>query len=60
MLGFLNKIGTGEIIIIAVLAFIIFGPSRLPAIGKSIGDTIRNFKEGAGIDGSSSKKDDEE
>lgn len=49
VLGFLNRIGTTELIIIAVILLVIFGPSKLPELGRSVGDTMRNFKEGAGI-----------
>lgn len=49
-LGFLGKIGTTELLLILGLGLVIFGPSKLPQLGKSLGDTLRNFKEGAGID----------
>ena len=32
-----------HILIIAIVALIIFGPSRLPEIGRAIGKTIREF-----------------
>lgn len=32
-----------HLIIIAVVALIIFGPSRLPEIGRSLGKTLREF-----------------
>jgi sec-independent protein translocase protein TatA len=33
-----------HLIIIAVVALIIFGPSRLPEIGRSIGRTLKEFQ----------------
>lgn len=48
-LGFLGKIGTTELLLILGLGLVIFGPSKLPQLGKSLGDTLRNFKEGAGM-----------
>ncbi|MDH7601483.1 MAG: twin-arginine translocase TatA/TatE family subunit [Armatimonadota bacterium] len=36
--------GTQEIIIILVLALIIFGPKKLPEIGRSIGQGLRELK----------------
>lgn len=33
-----------HLIIIAVVALIIFGPSRLPEIGRSIGKTLKEFQ----------------
>jgi len=39
-------LGTQELIIILVLVLIIFGAGKLPQVGKSLGQGIRNFKEG--------------
>lgn len=33
-----------HLIVIAIVALIIFGPSRLPEIGRSLGKTIREFQ----------------
>lgn len=41
----LARLGLSEIIIIVTAAFLIFGPQKLPDLGKSLGETIRNFKE---------------
>jgi sec-independent protein translocase protein TatA len=35
-----------HLIIILVVALLIFGPSRLPEIGKALGKTIREFQSG--------------
>jgi sec-independent protein translocase protein TatA len=35
-----------HLVIIAGLALLFFGPSKLPELGKGIGDGIRNFKSG--------------
>lgn len=35
-----------HILLIAVIALIFFGPSRLPALGQSLGKAIRGFKQG--------------
>ena len=40
-----GPIGTTELIVILVIVIIIFGASRLPEIGKGIGQAIRNFKK---------------
>jgi len=43
-------IGTSEIIIIFAAAFILFGPKRLPELGRFLGKTIRQLREfSAGI-----------
>ncbi len=36
-----------HVIAIVAVALIIFGPSRLPEIGKSLGNSIREFREAA-------------
>ncbi len=38
------NIGWSEIIVILVLALIVFGPKRLPEIGRSIGRSLREFR----------------
>ncbi|MPW25735.1 twin-arginine translocase TatA/TatE family subunit [Alkalibaculum sp. M08DMB] len=42
----MGKLGTTEILVILSIALLIFGPSKLPELGKSIGKTIKNFKKG--------------
>ena len=37
-------IGLPEIAVIVVLALLIFGPKRLPQIGKTIGKTIKGLQ----------------
>jgi len=39
------NIGIPGLILILVLALIIFGPSKLPEIGKAFGQTLREFKQ---------------
>ena len=39
-------LGWQELVIILVIALIIFGPKKLPELGKSLGQAIRGFKEG--------------
>ena len=39
-------LGWQELTIILVIALIIFGPSKLPELGKSLGQAISGFKEG--------------
>jgi sec-independent protein translocase protein TatA len=38
-------IGLPEMIVIMAIALLIFGPKKLPEIGRSIGKTIRSFQE---------------
>ena len=39
-----GPIGMPEMIVIAVIALIIFGPRKLPELGKSLGKNIAEFK----------------
>jgi len=38
-------IGLPEMILIFVVALLIFGPKKLPEIGRSLGKTIKGFQE---------------
>lgn len=40
----LGPFGATELIIILVLALIIFGPGKLPDVGRAIGKSMREFK----------------
>ncbi|KKM11666.1 primosome subunit DnaD [Clostridiales bacterium PH28_bin88] len=39
------SIGPTELVLILALALIIFGPGKLPDVGKSFGKTIKEFKK---------------
>jgi sec-independent protein translocase protein TatA len=41
----MGNIGWQEIIIVLVIALIVFGPRRLPEMGRSLGKSIREFRE---------------
>ncbi len=45
------SLGPLELALILGIALLLFGPSRLPGLGKSVGDAIRGFKKG--MDGES-------
>jgi len=38
------NIGPLELAIVAIIALVIFGPKRLPELGKSLGSGMREFK----------------
>jgi TatA/E family protein of Tat protein translocase len=40
-------LGAGEILIILVIAFLLFGPKQLPEIGRQVGKAVKGFKETA-------------
>jgi sec-independent protein translocase protein TatA len=41
----LSNIGIPGLILILVLALIIFGPKKLPEIGRAFGQTLKEFKK---------------
>ncbi len=41
----MGSLGMQEIIVIFILALIVFGPRKLPDIGKSIGKGLAEFKK---------------
>jgi sec-independent protein translocase protein TatA len=49
-------IGPLELIIVLVIALVVFGPKRLPDLGRSLGSGMREFKES--ITGNSKDDDD--
>lgn len=44
------SIGPAEIIIVLVIVLIIFGPKRLPELGRSMGRGLREFKSSVSKD----------
>jgi sec-independent protein translocase protein TatA len=42
-----NGIGAPGIILLVILALLLFGPNKLPELGRAVGRTFREFKEGA-------------
>jgi len=45
MFGLIPSIGPWELIAILAVVLIIFGPGKLPEVGKSLGKTIREFRK---------------
>ena len=39
-----GKIGIPELLVILSIALLVFGPSKLGALGKSFGEAIRGFR----------------
>jgi TatA/E family protein of Tat protein translocase len=40
-----GSIGPAELILVFVIALIVFGPKKLPEIGRSVGKALREFKK---------------
>jgi sec-independent protein translocase protein TatA len=51
-----SQIGPLEIVLVIVVLLVIFGPKRLPSLGKSLGTGMREFKES--ITGEDKHRDD--
>ncbi len=52
----MGPIGIPELIIVLVILLVIFGPKRLPGLGRSLGSSMREFKESVTGD----RKDDDD
>ena len=39
------NVGPMELIIILIIALVVFGPKRLPELGRSLGNGMREFKD---------------
>ncbi|HTE61332.1 MAG TPA: twin-arginine translocase TatA/TatE family subunit, partial [Solirubrobacteraceae bacterium] len=52
------NVGPLELVIVLVIALVILGPKRLPEVGKSIGNGMREFKDA--ISGNSKDEDEDE
>ncbi|NJD55835.1 MAG: twin-arginine translocase TatA/TatE family subunit [Nitrospirae bacterium] len=39
-------LGMPEMVVILVIALVLFGPSKLPELGKGLGEAIKSFKKG--------------
>jgi sec-independent protein translocase protein TatA len=53
-----SGIGPTELIIVLVIVLLIFGPKRLPGLGKQLGSGMREFKDS--ISGNSRDDDDDD
>ena len=41
----MGSIGTGEILMIFLIALLLFGPQKLPELGRALGRAVREFKK---------------
>jgi sec-independent protein translocase protein TatA len=61
-LAVFQSIGPLELVIVLVIVLVIFGPKRLPGLGRSLGSGMREFRDsvtGKGSDSDSEEDDDE-
>ena len=38
-------LGPGELLLLVIVAIFVFGPKRLPEIGKALGDGLSSFRD---------------
>jgi sec-independent protein translocase protein TatA len=43
---FIPNLGPMELVIILLIVLVIFGSSKLPTLGRGLGEGIKNFKKG--------------
>jgi len=55
---FVGNIGAGELIVVLIIALIVIGPKKLPEVGRSLGNGMREFKES--ITGGDRAEDDDD
>ena len=55
-----NGIGPPELLIVLVIVLVIFGPKRLPGLGRSLGSGMREFRDSITGKGSGRDDDDDE
>jgi len=53
----LGGLGTPELVVIAIVIFLLFGATRLPQLAKALGQSKRAFKEGLDEGEKESRKD---
>lgn len=55
----MGGLGTSEIIVIAVVGLVLFGPSKIPEFARSLGRAVNMFKKGLneGLEEDLDKKD---
>jgi sec-independent protein translocase protein TatA len=54
------NIGPLELIVVLIIALVVFGPKRLPELGRSLGRGIREFRGSVSGDGNEDEEDEEQ
>ena len=55
-----NSIGPTELIIVLVIVLVIFGPKRLPGLGRSLGSGMKEFRDSLSGKGGKRALDDDD
>jgi sec-independent protein translocase protein TatA len=54
------QIGPLEVVIVLVIALLVFGPKKLPELGRGLGRGMRDFKRGLSGDDTDDRDDDDD
>lgn len=38
------SLGFGELVLVLIIALVVFGPGKLPGVGRAVGSAMREFK----------------
>lgn len=49
-------IGVPELILILIIGLVVFGPGKLPGVGKALGQSIKEFKQANSEDDKTEQK----
>lgn len=55
----MGSLGVPELLVIFVILVLLFGASKIPQLGKGLGEAIRNFKKGLKDDDTSADSETE-
>jgi len=44
------RIGVPELVLILIIIVVVLGPTHLPRLGRALGQTVRAFRQGRGMD----------
>lgn len=44
-IGFIPGLGIPELILITIIALVVFGPGKLPEVGKAVGKSLSEFRK---------------
>ena len=55
----MGSLGVPELLVIFIILVLLFGASKIPQLGKGLGEAIRNFKKGLKDDDSSADSETE-
>jgi sec-independent protein translocase protein TatA len=45
LIAFFNRLGTGELIVIALIILLLFGGKKIPELMRGLGKGVREFKD---------------